>query len=43
VTRIYEHLRLRKVPENELRTFDPELSSFVNLNTPRKLDLLARL
>ena len=43
VTKIYEHLRLRKVPENELRAFDPKLSSFVNLNTPRELDLLARL
>jgi len=43
VTRIYEYLRLCAVPEEEIRVLDPDLSSFINLNTPRELPLLARL
>ncbi len=43
VTGIYEHLRVREVSEHIVRQIDPELSSFVNLNTPRRLELLSRL
>ena len=43
VTKIYEYLRLCAVPEEEIRVFDPDLSSFINLNTPHELPLLARL
>ena len=43
ITEIYDHLRLCKVPETDIRRFDPELSSFVNLNTPGDLELLSSL
>ena len=43
VTMIYEYLRLCVVPEEEIRVLDPDLSSFINLNTPHELPLLARL
>jgi len=43
ITEIYDRLRLRKVPESDIRRFDPELASFINLNTPRELRLLSRL
>ena len=43
VTNIYEYLRIRTVPEEEVRMVDPDLSSFINLNTPHELPLLARL
>lgn len=43
VTCIYEHLRVSAMPEDEVRRVDPDLSSFVNLNTPEQLALLARL
>ena len=42
VTEIYSQLLVREVPEQTLRAFDPELSSFINLNTPRELALLNR-
>jgi len=40
VTGIYRELAVRAVPEPELRRFDPELKSFINLNTVRDLALL---
>lgn len=43
ITKIYDHLRLHKVTEREIRRFDPDLASFVNLNTPKQLRLLAQL
>ena len=43
VTEIYSQLLVREVPEQRLRAFDAELSSFVNLNTPRELALLNRI
>jgi molybdopterin-guanine dinucleotide biosynthesis protein A len=43
ITEIYDRLQLCKVPESDIKRFDPELSSFVNLNTPRQLRLLAQL
>ena len=42
-TEIYGRLRVRKVSESDIRRFDSELSSFVNLNTPRELKLLSSL
>jgi molybdopterin-guanine dinucleotide biosynthesis protein A len=43
VTGIYKRLRVLEVSQSEIERFDPELLSFVNLNTPRELELLARL
>ena len=43
ITGIYDRLRLCEVPEPNIRRFDPELASFVNLNTPRELELLSSL
>ena len=43
VTEIYSDLLVREVPEERLRAFDAELTSFVNLNTPRELALLNRI
>ena len=43
ITKIYHHLRLHKVTEREIRKFDPDLASFVNLNTPKELRLLLQL
>jgi len=43
ITEIYDCLRLHKVTEHEIRGFDPDLVSFVNLNTPKQLRLLAQL
>jgi len=43
VSAIYPKLRVRRIEEGKLRKFDPTLSSFINLNTPRELSLLGRL
>ena len=43
VTACYDRLRVREVPEIEVRRYDPDLASFVNLNVPEQLHLLARL
>ena len=43
ITEIYDRLCLKKVAEPDIRRFDPELSSFVNLNTPGDLELLSSL
>jgi len=43
ITEIYDQLQLRKVTEPEIKRFDPELSSFINLNTLKQLRLLAKL
>jgi molybdopterin-guanine dinucleotide biosynthesis protein A len=43
ITEIYDRLYLTKVSEPDIRRFDPELSSFANLNTPKQLRLLAQL
>ena len=43
VTEIYSDLLVREVPEQRLRAFDSELTSFINLNTPRELALLSRI
>jgi molybdopterin-guanine dinucleotide biosynthesis protein A len=43
VAATYASLRLREVSETEAREYDSDLLSFLNLNTPRELALLARL
>jgi len=43
VTAIYSRLRLYEVSETEAREHDSDLSSFLNLNTPRELGLLLQL
>ncbi|MEA3356693.1 MAG: molybdenum cofactor guanylyltransferase [Candidatus Bipolaricaulota bacterium] len=43
VTDIYKHLRVRELGEHIIRQIDPELSSFINLNTPRELALLKHI
>ena len=43
VTGVYSALHVRTIPAVELRRFDPNLSSFINLNTPHQLELLSRL
>ena len=43
ITEIYDRLQLCKVTEQEIKRFDPELSSFLNLNTPKQLKLLSSL
>jgi molybdopterin-guanine dinucleotide biosynthesis protein A len=42
ITAIYEYLRVR-ISDRIVRQIDPELSSFVNLNTPQELKLLSGL
>ncbi|MBI5016583.1 MAG: molybdenum cofactor guanylyltransferase [Deltaproteobacteria bacterium] len=39
----YRGLRCREVGEGELRRFDPDLHSFVNINRPADLEAAARL
>ena len=34
IDRVFSHIRVRMVEEDELRRYDPELSSFRNVNTP---------
>ncbi len=43
ITEIYDRLCLTEVSEPDIRRFDPEFASFVNLNTPKQLRLLAQL
>jgi len=40
---VFRRVRTREVPEPELRRFDPELRSFVNLNRPTDLERARRL
>lgn len=39
---VFDHLRVRLVGESAIRTIDPELRSFTNLNTPEELARLRR-
>ncbi len=43
LARLLGRLRVRYVPEAELRALDPELRSFFNINTPADLELARRL
>ncbi|MDP3286361.1 MAG: molybdenum cofactor guanylyltransferase [Desulfobacterales bacterium] len=38
IQRFFNKVRVVKIPENELRTIDPELTSFFNVNTPLALE-----
>ena len=38
ITDFYVKMRVKYVPEEELRSLDPELLSFRNINTPKDLD-----
>jgi molybdopterin-guanine dinucleotide biosynthesis protein A len=40
VIRFFPEVSVRYVDENEIRQFDPELSSFFNINTPQELKKL---
>lgn len=40
ITRFYQEIRLKTVEEGRLRTVDPELHSFLNINTPEALAAL---
>ncbi len=37
IARFFGQVRVRQVPEDEVRRFDPELHSFFNINTPEDL------
>jgi molybdenum cofactor guanylyltransferase len=42
ISGVFDHLRVRLVGEAAIRTIDPELRSFTNLNTPEELARLRR-
>jgi molybdopterin-guanine dinucleotide biosynthesis protein A len=37
IARFFDRVRVRQVPEDEVRRFDPDLRSFFNINTPEDL------
>ena len=37
VTSFYKRVNVKEIPENIVRKYDPELMSFINLNTPKDL------
>jgi len=37
VTSFYERVNVKEIPENIVKKYDPELMSFINLNTPKDL------
>jgi molybdopterin-guanine dinucleotide biosynthesis protein A len=39
---VYPRVRVRQVPEEEIRPLDPELRSFLNINTPADLAAIDR-
>ena len=41
VAALYEHIRVQKVHETALRIADPDLQSFININTKRELAALS--
>jgi len=41
IVHFYHEVRVREIPEQEIREFDPMLRSFVNLNTPAERKLSA--
>lgn len=38
IKRLFEHVSVRYVEENELRRFDPQLASFSNINSPMEVE-----
>lgn len=43
ITRLYQHLNVRYMTEDEIRVFDPDLRSFTNANTPQELAAIEAL
>lgn len=43
IIHFYDEMRVREIPEHEIREFDPDLHSFMNLNTPAERKLAASL
>ena len=43
IIHFYSEVRVREIPEHEIRQFDPALRSFVNLNTPEERKLATSL
>ena len=43
VQELFKAVRVKKVPESELRAVDPDLNSFFNINTPEDLVLAEKL
>jgi len=43
VMKVFEHLRVRYVDEKEIRRFDPDLRSFLNINRPQDLRRLEKI
>ncbi len=43
VTYSYDSLHVQEISETQVKCLDPDLSSFVNLNTPKELELLSCL
>jgi len=42
IIRLFEHVSVRYVKEDELRRFDPQLASFFNINSPLEVERLMR-
>ena len=40
---LYDKVRTRKIDENEIRRFDPEGLSFLNMNSPAEYEAALRL
>jgi molybdopterin-guanine dinucleotide biosynthesis protein A len=40
ITRFFEHIRLKEVDEQKIRAVDPQLHSFLNINTPEAFEAL---
>jgi molybdopterin-guanine dinucleotide biosynthesis protein A len=38
ISNLFSKVRVKEIPEEQLRSADPELVSFFNINTPKDLD-----
>jgi molybdopterin-guanine dinucleotide biosynthesis protein A len=43
ISHLYDHLRVRNVPDSDIRVHDPHLRSFMNANTPAELAAIEAL
>jgi molybdopterin-guanine dinucleotide biosynthesis protein A len=43
IINLYDQVRVKKIPEKDLRTMDPELKSFFNINTPEDFSLAEQM
>ena len=43
IQRLFKSMRTKKIPESTLRTIDPDLDSFFNVNTPEDLEKALRI